>query len=402
MGKWTGQGFVANNESFYVTELQKIFVECFGNDFLLDPTLPQGIFITRVAELLYNTDMDGVEGFARLNINSASGVYLDIIGGLRNIPRSQGTPQKVGLRLTISTNNFIQFSIPQGQAFTSLDGSYTFLNDTTYTVTSATAENVLFASFTSLGDSGISIGAKLSTDGFSQITDIEVVSLTPGTEEESDIDYRTRLIRAIPVAVNTIEYVQNLLLADPSVRLVGHNYNDTATTEDTLPPYTTEWMVVPESTVNMADATVANLWKLNIANIILNNKVPGAPTAGNTTVTNATDVFGTQKTVKFTIPTKVNLQITATLGTPEQTGRLDMLGIDEIREKMAQYINSLDIGNDVSYSRLIAPLAADKGFDVLTFTITNKDTGTTLSNSNFPIGRREYASITLADISLGV
>lgn len=402
MGKWTGQGFVANNESFYVTELQKIFVECFGNDFLLDPTLPQGIFITRVAELLYNADMDGVEGFARLNINNASGVYLDIIGGLRNIPRSQGTPQKVGLRLTISTNNFIQFSIPQGQAFTSLDGSYTFLNDTTYTVTSATAENVLFASFTSLGDSGISIGAKLSTDGFSQITDIEVVSLTPGTEEESDIDYRTRLIRAIPVAVNTIEYVQNLLLADPSVRLVGHNYNDTATTEDTLPPYTTEWMVVPESTVNMADATVANLWKLNIANIILNNKVPGAPTAGNTTVTNATDVFGTQKTVKFTIPTKVNLQITATLGTPEQTGRLDMLGIDEIREKMAQYINSLDIGNDVSYSRLIAPLAADKGFDVLTFTITNKDTGTTLSNSNFPIGRREYASITLSDISLGV
>lgn len=402
MGKWTGQGFVANNESFYVTELQKIFVECFGNDFLLDPTLPQGIFITRVAELLYNADMDGVEGFARLNINNASGVYLDIIGGLRNIPRSQGTPQKVGLRLTISTNNFIQFSIPQGQAFTSLDGSYTFLNDTTYTVTSANTENVLFASFTSLGDSGISIGAKLSTDGFSQITDIEVVSLTPGTEEESDIDYRTRLIRAIPVAVNTIEYVQNLLLADPSVRLVGHNYNDTADVVDTLPPYTTEWMVVPESTVNMADATVANLWKLNIANIILNNKVPGAPTAGNTTVTNATDVFGTQKTVKFTIPTKVNLQITATLGTPEQTGRLDMLGIDEIREKMAQYINSLDIGNDVSYSRLIAPLAADKGFDVLTFTITNKDTGTTLSNSNFPIGRREYASITLADISLGV
>lgn len=402
MGKWTDQGFVTNNESFYVAELQKIFVECFGNDFLLDPTLPQGIFITRIAELLYNADMDGVEGFARLNINNASGVYLDVIGGLRNIPRSQGAPQKVGLRLTINTNNFIQFSIPQGQAFTSLDGSYTFLNDTTYTVTSANAENILFASFTSLGDSGITIGTKLSTAGFSQITDIEVVSLTPGTEEESDIDYRTRLIRAIPVAVNTIEFVQNLLLADQSVRLVGHNYNDTAEEADSLPPYTTEWMVVPAETVNMEDTAVADLWKLNIANIILNNKVPGAPTAGNTTVTNATDVFGTQKTVKFTIPTKVNLQITATLGTPEQTGRLDMLGLDNIRAKMVQYINSLDIGNDVSYSRLIAPLAADMGFDVLTFTITNKDTGVSLSNSNFPIGRREYASITMADISLGV
>lgn len=402
MGKWTEQGFVTNNKSYYVTELQKIFVECFGDDFLLDETLPQGIFITRVAELLYNTDMDGVEGFSRLNINNATGVYLDIIGGLRNIPRSQGEAQKVGLRLTINPENFIQFSIPEGQAFTSLDGSYTFNLDTTYTVQSAVADNTVLASFTSLGDSGITIGTKLNTTGFSQITDVEVVSIIPGTEEESDVDYRTRLIQAAPVAVNTIEYVQNLLLADQSVRLVGHNYNDTAEEKDTLPPYTTEWMVVPESTVNMADETIAEMWKLNVANIILNNKIPGAPTAGNTTVSNATDVFGTTKEVKFTIPTKINLQVTATLGTPEQTGRLDMLGIDNIRTKMEKYINSLNIGTDVSYSRLIAPLAADLGFDILTFTITNKDTGVSISNANFPIGRREYASITLSDISLGV
>jgi len=402
MGKWTSQGFVANDLSYYVTELQKIFVECFGDDFLLDPTLPQGIFITRVAELLFNTDMDGVEGFSRLNMNSASGVFLDVIGRLRNTPRSQGVPQKVGLRLTINPTNFIQFSIPRGQAFTALNNSYTFLADTTYTVTSANAENVLFASFTSLGDSGIAIGDKLNTTGYSQITDIEVVSLVPGSEEETDIEYRTRLLNATPVATNTIEFVQNLLLADQSVRLVGHNYNDSSEEQDSLPPYTTEWMAVPDESVNMSDETVAGLWKLNVANIILNNKVPGAPTAGNTTVDNATDVFGTQKTIKFTIPTKVNLQITATLGTPEQTGRLDMLGIDTIREKMAQYINNLDIGTDVSYSRLIAPLAADMGFDVLTFTIRNKDTDVELSNANFPIGRREYASITLADISLGV
>ena len=402
MGNWTNEGFVTKSLSYYTSELQKIFIECFGDDFLVDPTLPQGIFITRVAELLFNADMDGVEGFSRLNINNASGVYLDIIGGLRNMPRSQGVRQKVGLRLTINQNNFVQFSIPKGQVFTSLDNSYSFTADTTYTVTSAAAENILFASFTSLGDSGIPVGAKLSTTGFAQIIDIEVVSLIPGAEEESDIEYRTRLIRSKPVALNTIEFVQNLLLEDQSIRLVGHNYNDTAETADTLPPYTTEWMVVPEQTVNMEDSAIADAWKQNVANIILNNKVPGAPTAGNTTVANATDVFGTTKTVNFTIPTKVNLQVTATLGTPEQTGRLDMVQIDNIRAKMVQYINSLDIGNDVSYSRLIAPLAADTGFDILTFTISNKDTGVEISNANFPIGRREYASINLTDISLGV
>ena len=128
--------------------------------------------------------MDGVEGFARLNINNASGVYLDVIGALRNIPRSQGAPQKVGLRLTINTNNFIQFSIPEGQAFTSLDGSYTFLNDTTYTVASAAAENILFASFTSLGDSGIN----RSTDSNTRVCAVIVTRNVSNTSTNTSTD----------------------------------------------------------------------------------------------------------------------------------------------------------------------------------------------------------------------
>lgn len=404
MGTWTKEGFVTKDISFYTSELQKIFLECFGNDFLLDPTLPQGIFITRLAELLLNADMDGVEAFSRLNPNSATGAYLDIVGGLRGLPRSQGAPEKVALRLTINPNNFSAFTIPKGKKFTTLDGGLSFVTETAVSVTTPDRMDnaVLLAAFTDLGSSGIELGAKLKTEGLGQITDIEVVSLVPGTEEESDLDYRTRLLRSNPVAVNTIEFVEGLLLAEQSIKLVGHNYNDTAEEADSLPPYTTEWMAVPETTINMEDEAVAANWKQTVANIILNNKVPGAPTAGNTTVDNAVDVFGTTKTVKFTIPTKVNLQITATLGTNEATGELNLDNTDPIKVKMADYINNLNIGSDVSYSRLVAPLAADTGFDILTFTITNKDTGVTLSNSNFPIGRREYASITTQDIELGV
>jgi hypothetical protein len=402
MGSWTNEGFVAKDINYYTAELQKIFIECFGDDFLLDPALPQGIFITRLAELLYNADMDGIEGYSHLNINTASGVYLDVIGGLRNLPRSLGTAQKIGVRLAVNPKNFIQFSIPKGQTFSSLDGGLLFKTDSTYSITSATTDNIVFLDFSSLGDSGINIGDKLTTSGYGQITNIEVVSIAPGMEEESDIDYRTRILRAVPVANNTIQFVENLLLQDQSVRLVGHNYNDTNETKDTLPAYSTEFMVVPETSVNISDPAAAEAWKTKIACIILNNKVPGTPTAGNTTVTNATDVFGTTKTVNFTIPTKINLEITATLGTPETTGRLDMSGLDDIRDKMEKYINSLAIGSDVSYSRLIAPLAADTGFDVLTFQIKNKDTGTEIQNANFPIGRREYASIVLSDIKLGV
>ena len=401
MGKWTAEGFVAKPKNDYTYQLQELFKECFGSDFVLDPTLPQGIFITRLAELLHNADMDGIEAFSRLNINTTTGTFLDIIGNLRNLPRSQGVPQKVFARLTINTKNFVQFSIQKGHRFTTLDNGLVFLLDNTKTITSATADNIVDLSFTTVGDSGISIGAKLTTSGYDQIKDIEVISLAPGRELETDIEYRTRILRAIPVANNTIQFIENLLRQEQSVHEVGHNYNDTDEEKDTLPPYTTEFMVVPKRDVNMADETVANTWKQNIANIILNNKVPGSPTAGNTVVDNATDVFGDTKTVKFTIPKKINLQVTAELGTPEETGRLDMTGIDKIRETMLNYINSLIIGADVSYARLVAPLAADTGFDILTFEIKDKDSGATVNHANFPIGRREYASIELADIRLG-
>lgn len=401
MGKWTAEGFVAKPKNDYTYELQELFKDCFGSDFVLDPTLPQGIFITRLAELLHNADMDGIEAFSRLNINTTTGTFLDVLGNLRNLPRSQGEPQKVSARLTVNSKNFVQFSIPKGHKFTTLDKGMTFVMDETQTITSAATDNIVSLSFTSVGDSGVSIGAKLATSEFDQIKDIEVISLAPGRELETDIEYRTRILRAIPVANNTIQVIENLLRQEQSIHEVGHNYNDTDEEKDTLPPYTTEFMVVPKSDVNMGDEAVASAWKTNVANIILNNKVPGTPTAGNTIVDNATDVFGDTKTVKFTIPKKVSLQITAELGTPEETGRFDMTRIDVIRKQMFDYVNNLIIGADVSYSRLVAPLAADTGFDILTFEIKDKETGATVNHANFPIGHREYANIALADIRLG-
>ena len=63
MGKWTNAGFIANTLDYYKTEIQKVFVAAFGEDFLLDDSLPQGVLITRLAELFYNADLVGVEAF---------------------------------------------------------------------------------------------------------------------------------------------------------------------------------------------------------------------------------------------------------------------------------------------------------------------------------------------------
>ena len=400
MGKWTNQGFVVNSLDYYKTELNKLFKNAFGEDFLIDDTLPQGIFIQRLAELLFNTDMDGVEGFSRLNPNSATGVYLDLIGVLRSVPRKIGSPQTATVKITCSANNFIPFTIPKGTQFLDLGTAETFVSPTSITVDIPDGLLVVLE-YSENGNSTSLVGGKMSVNGFGQITDIEITALVEGQGNESDLDYRFRLLNEFPVATNTIDFVQNKLLEIQEVKTVGHNYNDTAETVDTLGPYTTEWMVVPKATVNESAMQAEGGFLDKVAETILNNKVPGAPTAGNTSRT-VTDVFGTEKEVHFTLATKIELEIEVRVTTPETTGILDLSRLNEHIQTIEKYINGLNIGKEVSYSRCIAPLAADIGFDIQWFRIRKKGDEQWQENTNYGIGIREYASISTSDIKIGV
>lgn len=436
MGKWTEAGFVATSKEKYTEDLQKLFLEAFGDDFLLDPQLPQGVLITRLAELLYNTDMDGIEAFARLNPNTASGVFLDLMGNMRGVPRGLGTPQIATVTITSNATNFAPFTIPQGHVFSLVGNEGTFIAPAGKTISTPTATMEL--EYTESGNSTAAIGGKMQTTGIAQIQNIEITMLLDGEGRETDLEYRKRLRRDYPVANNTIAYVENAIMDSQVVKTVGHNYNDTAETVDGLPPYTTEWMAVQKP------GTDIDFFKDKVATIILNNKVPGSPTAGNTSV-DVADIFGTVKTVKFTIPDEIKLQIQVQVATPEATGWIDLSSAPAIIKTIADYINGLDIGDDVSFSRCMAPITADPDFDVRAFKIrvlptapnyvpgneyktgdivrykdqfyiAVADTQETpeidpswepynegwVVNQNFPIGVREYASITTADISIGV
>lgn len=441
MGRWTEAGFVTYSLDYYKEQLQDLFKEAFGSDFLVDDSLPQGVLIQRIAELLYNVDMDGVQAFSLLNLNTTTGIYLDMVGGLRGLPRTLGTSQTATIKLTINPNNFIPFTIPAGHTFTLVDGGGTFKTISGISVT--TTNTTTQVEYLQTGNSGASLGSKMSTDGFSQIIDIEVTGLADGQGTESDADYRRRLQRSYPVAGQTIQYVQNLLAQLPEVRLTATNYNDTDETVGTLGPYTTEWMVVPYDSAS-STPTALETFKAKVAKVIIDNKMPGAPTAGNTTQ-EVVDLFDQSKTVNFTIPTKVNLEISVQVATPEATGYIDLSGVPAIQEAIAAYINNLTIGDDVSYSRCMAPLTADSNFDVISFKmrarpnavpyvsgteypagslvtyqgITYQASVTTsgvpgispdwtvynvgwVENQNFTIGPREYAAITTGNIVIGV
>lgn len=397
MGHWTEQGFVTQPLSYYKSAIQQVFIEAFGSDFDLNDNLPQGVLIQRLAELFYGMDMDGVEAFARLNINTMGGLFLDVVGNWRGIERVLGRPQSGYAKITCNPSNFVPFTLPEGTVLTVLESGDQFVTTQPVTFVSNVANANI--EYTENGNSSAIVGNTMSVESYAQIQNIEIISLFDGTDNESDISYRNRIQKEYPAAANTVEFVMNLLRALPEVRDVGCLYNDSGSTVGGLAPYSTEWIVAP--TVDVQPEAL-DAFKQTVAKIILDNKVPGSPTDGNTTVDNVTDIYGTPKSVKFTMAEEVPIQIMVTITTPETTGILDLGGESAIKTAVMQYVNNLGIGKDVSYSRCIAPFAADTGFDVVSYKVKAVSSDTWSENVNFFVDNRQYATITADNIVMDV
>ena len=396
MGTWTNSGFIAQDVAYYKSQLQTIFQNAYGNDFnITDETLPQNIVIQELAELLANSDADGIEVLSQLNPNTISGIWLDIVGIIRGLPRDTGHKQKITVLIT-STGSSVPYSIPSAQEFTVYETGEIFVTDSLKQISSTTATVEL--EFDSTGNSATQIGYHLSTEGLPGIVSIEVTGLIAGTDAESDLDYRSRLNNTASVATETLQYVLNQISLVQGVRSVGVEYNDTASELDGIPAYCTEFIVMPS--VDVTEEALPT-WKNNVAKAILWNKTPGAPTHGNTTVTGVVDPFGSSKTVNFTIPTSINLEIDIQIATREEQPYLDTSNVGQITTNIANYINNLGTGVDVSMSRIFQIVLNDANFDISTFKIRKVGDANWLTNQNYPIDVRECAEIDVANIKIG-
>ena len=396
MGQWTNTGFIAQDVAYYKAQLQGVFQNAYGADFnVTDDTLPQNIIIQELAELFANADADSIEVLAQLNPNTCSGIWLDIIGIIRGLPRNIGHSQKATVLIT-SSGSGVPFSIPQGQEFTVYETGEIFVAESLTQVSSTSASVTL--EFASTGNSATQIGYHMNTTGLSAITSIEVTGLIAGSDRETDLEYRTRLNAAASVAEGTIQFVMNQISLTQGVRSVGVEYNDLPTEEGGIPPYCTEFIVVPSTGV---DEAALPQWKQDVAKAILWNKVPGAPTFGNTTVTDVIDPFGSAKTVNFTIPDAINLEIEVSIATREEQPYLDTSQLGTVVADIAEYINNLGTGVDVSMSRIFQIILNNANFDIVSLKMREIGATAWVSNANYPIDVRECAVIDSANIRIG-
>lgn len=133
----------------------------------------------------------------------------------------------------------------------------------------------------------------------------------------------------------------------------------------------------------------------DIALAIFNSVSEGVYTSGNI-LKMVRDINGFEHEVRFSRPKAVPLEISMSLITyPNFPNN----GNSEIRQAIIKWFNSLNVGDDIHYSRLYEPINSVKGFAVKNLGFGYK--GGTLSLEDIIIRHGEIATLSAEDIIIG-
>lgn len=364
MSEFTSQGVKTKTLSEWYDACVNFKKNVWGENFVTDPTTKQGADIVQLSELLYNAEMNNVSAFAQLNVNTAEGICLDYLGQIKGVLRNAGFPQQIKVKITSSITGY---TIPTSLIFQTVDGGHNYIVSAAENIDSLEQEIVLIS--TESGNPEVVDGDSLrTTTSFPQILDVKIVNggITEGEDTEDDASYRKRLKDAGIGYIGTLELMFSELLNLPGVSKLGYYYNDEENENDKgIPAFSSEFLVVSD------DGVDEETFNKSFATKICDIKVPGTPTFGNTTV-NVQNYLGQDKVIHFTRPTKVNVEVKAKIA-ETSTGYFSLASVDLIKQEIKDYVNSLEIGYSVNWSRILGFISSDNGFSIRDWAIRRVD-----------------------------
>lgn len=205
-----------------------------------------------------------------------------------------------------------------------------------------------------------------------------------GREIETDSELRSRYTLAkFQDSVNTYESIYAAILKLDGVEqsIIYENETDATLGSPPLPPHSFYVIVRGGNSIDIAQA----IW---------DNKPAGIATYGSVVET-VTDSQGVNHTIKFDRPVDVPIYIEVHL-TKDSEYPVD--GDAQIKTAIIEYISSLNIGDDVLYSRLYSPVNSVPGHYVTALYLDT--TASPAATSNIPIDYYKRATITAANIAI--
>lgn len=313
--------------------------EIFGQDVNIDADTQDGQLIAIFALALSDVNSQAIATYNQFNPNTAVGVGLDSAVKTNGISRHTATNSTVDLVLigqagTVITNgvatddNENRWLLPE-QVVIPVSGEITV---------TATAEEV--GAIEASPNTITQIGTP--TLGWQSVNN--PTQATVGVAVETDAELRQRQSRSTELpSVSLWEGIIGSLLNLPGVIRVSGVKNDEDDPSPEGVPGHTIAMIVDGGEVD------------EIGETIFLKKGEGVGTYGSVQTTYI-DTYGFPNVIKFSRPTIVNAYVTLTI-TPSTTYISSVA--DEIKQRIADYINGLSIGESVNIARVLSSAVKD-------------------------------------------
>lgn len=383
----TAQGISAPDYQTVLNTITGYFQQIYGTDAYLEPDSKDGQLVALVSLAIHDANSTAISVYNSFSPATASGAALTSNVKINGISRKSATNSTVDLELTgtagttitngtVRDSNNVIWRLP-AQAVIGIDGTVTV----TATCTTSGAVAALPDTVTNINT---------PTRGWSSATN--PAAATVGAPAESDAALRVRQHKSVALpSISPFDAVDGAIANVEGVTRHKLYENDTdAIDENGLPAHSVSAIVEGGDAENIA-ATIRSI------------KGQGVSTFGTTAIIVA-DKYGNPYSIRFSRPVNVPVFISLTLKV--FTGYTSEIA-QQIKSAIADYINSLAIGENVLLSRIYSPanLGVVSGGNSRYYDINELLIGRgagTVTASNIILAYNESASCNADDIVIMV
>lgn len=278
----------------------KRYKEVYGSDIDLSTASADGVFVNDMALIINNILQVMKSLYSNLNVDTASGIYLDALCRLANVNRMGATKSTASIIITslLTTGDPVTFGDTDENGnvtnqITFVDKSGTeWVSDVSVTLGPGESAEVK-VTCTESGPIDAPAGWIAQTLLVMNLKVEQIEDAVRGSNEESDTELRQR--RAQSSGANGISVLESLVGAllevtgIDDVSIYNNNTLENATAKDgtTIAPHNMYIIVRQQNGLNIADATIGDL--------IYTKLTPGIKTTAST----ATSTNGTAKSYEF-------------------------------------------------------------------------------------------------------
>ncbi|MBD8181691.1 baseplate J/gp47 family protein [Pantoea agglomerans] len=383
----TASGINAPDYQTILSKLTEYFQQIYGTDAYLDPDSKDGQMVALVALSVHDANNTAIQVYTSFSPSSALTDALTRNVKINGITRKPSTNSTVDLTLTGTAGTTItNGSVKDANGIIwNLPASVTIGVGGSVTVTATSAVPGAVAAVI-----GSITQINTPTRGWTAVTNSVAAAVGSDAEKDSALRIRQGQSVAIP-SLTPFEAVDGALANVAGVTRHKLYENDTGATDaNGIPGHSIA------AIVEGGDVTL-------IAQTIRGKKGQGVGTFGSTT-SQVPDKYGNPHNISFSRPTNVPIYVALVLKV--FTGYTTQIG-EQIKQAIADYINSLMIGDDVLLSRLYSPanLGVVSGGNARYYDINSLQIGKSagsVSASNIVIAYNESATCSAANISITV